>query len=76
MHLPNLRQVRMRKLLTQRELAAKAGVTQATVALLEGGRTRARVSTVRKLVAALGIDPHELIGDGDDGQDGAREQQR
>ena len=76
MQLSNLRRARMRKLLTQRELAAKAGVTQATVALLEGGRTKARISTVRKLAAALGIDHCELIGDGDDGQDGAREQQR
>ena len=67
MDLPNLGPVRMRKLLTQRELAAKAGVTQATVALLERGRTKARISTVRKLAAALAVDAAELVDNHDDG---------
>ncbi len=60
MELPNLRRVREGKLLTQRELAASAGLTQATVQRIESGATRARISTVRRLAEALGVDPWDL----------------
>ena len=61
MELPNLRRWRLQRFLTQRELAAKAGVTQATVHRIESGAARARISTIRKLAEALGIAPQELI---------------
>jgi transcriptional regulator with XRE-family HTH domain len=62
MELPGLRAARLRRLLTQRELAATAGLTQATVQRIETGQQRARISTVRRLAEALGVDPRELIG--------------
>ena len=61
--LPNLRRVRERRLLTQRELATRAGLTQATVLRIERGTTRARISTVRRLADALGVRAKELMGD-------------
>ncbi len=62
MELPGLRAARLDRLLTQRELAAKAGLTQATVQRIETGTSRARISTIRRLAAALGVDPKALIG--------------
>ena len=61
MELPGRRRARMRALLTQRELAARAGLTQATVQRIESGATRARISTVRRLAAALGVGAEELM---------------
>jgi transcriptional regulator with XRE-family HTH domain len=59
--LPRLREVRLRKLLTQEELATRSGVSSATISLLELGNRTAAVSTARKLAAALGVDPGELM---------------
>lgn len=56
-----LRQWRLRQIMTQEELAQKSGVTEATISRLESGNQDARISTVKKLAAALGIDPKELI---------------
>lgn len=51
----------MRRLLTQRELAALAGLTAASVNRIETGTTKARISTVRRLAAALNVDPDALL---------------
>jgi transcriptional regulator with XRE-family HTH domain len=56
-----LREVREEKLLTQVELAARAGVTEATISRLETGVTQPRISTVRKLAAGLGVKPEQLV---------------
>ena len=60
--LPRLKALRRRAGLTQRGLAARAGLTHSTVAFLETGKHAALPSTVRKLAAALGIPPEELTG--------------
>ena len=52
---------RLRKVLTQRELAELAGVTQSTVALIEAGRQSPRPTTVRKLAKGLGVRPEDLF---------------
>ncbi|HEV2125171.1 MAG TPA: helix-turn-helix transcriptional regulator [Chloroflexota bacterium] len=74
MKLPRLRAVRERKLMTQAELAACAGIQRVTVNRIERGSTQARISTVRKLAAALGVDPEALMepaaGRPSEGQDG------
>ncbi len=67
MELPGLLAARERVLLTQRELAAKAGLTQATVQRIETGATKARISTVRKLAEALGVPASELAERGEAG---------
>ncbi len=60
MKLPRLRAVRESKLLNQDELAEKAGVSRATIQRLEAG-FEARIPTVRKLAAALSVEPAELM---------------
>jgi transcriptional regulator with XRE-family HTH domain len=56
-----LKAARLRKLLTQAELAARAGMTESTVNRLERGLQAPRISSVRKLAAALGMPADELI---------------
>lgn len=60
-YLPGLKRARIRHLLTIRELAAAARVTPTTIVDLEKGRAEARISTVRKLVEALGVSANELL---------------
>lgn len=59
--LPGLRKARLSALLSQAELAEKCGMSEATINRLEVGRHRARISTVRKLAQALGVEPVELM---------------
>jgi DNA-binding XRE family transcriptional regulator len=59
--LPGLRSVRWRAALSQRQLAEMAGVGANTVRLLESGSRGAYPTTVRKLAAALGVAPEELV---------------
>ena len=72
--LPRLRVVRESKFLTQRELATRAGMAQATIARLETQKQPARLTTVRKLAEALGVEPAVLMEGRMD--DGARSQMR
>ena len=59
-----LREWRRWRALSQAELAALAGVTKATVVALEKPNHRTpQPRTVRKLAAALGIEPHELYAE-------------
>ena len=51
---------REKRLLTQRELAVKAGVSHITIAKIETGRSAA-IRTARKIAAALDVDPDDLI---------------
>lgn len=47
---------REKRHLTQEELAAKSGVSRATIAALEGGNKKtASVTTLMKLAEALGV---------------------
>lgn len=43
--------------LSQRELAHKAGVAQSTVARIESGRTDPGFEMVRRILAAVGLEP-------------------
>lgn len=52
-----LKELREKTFLTQAELAAEAGLTEATVNALERDKQQARISTVRKLAEALGVRP-------------------
>ncbi len=59
-----LRAERRRAALTQEELAKRAGVGVATIARIEGGDIEEpRVSTLRKLAEALGMEPRNLLED-------------
>jgi transcriptional regulator with XRE-family HTH domain len=58
-----LKEVRVRRLLTQDELAEKASVTQSTIANIERNNAEPQFRTIRKLAKALDIDPTELLGE-------------
>jgi len=51
---------RQRRLLTQEQLAKKAGVGVNTIIRIEGGQWP-RISTLRKLAQALDVTPDDLI---------------
>jgi len=56
---PRLRDVRLKRALSQEELARLAKVSRTTIIKIEGGRD-AWPKTVRKLAKALKVDPEEL----------------
>lgn len=59
--LKRLRRVRDEQTLTQRQLAERSGITQATIVHAEKGG-EVRPSTVKALADALAVHPRELIG--------------
>ena len=61
-YLPRLKEIRTSRLLTQAELAEKTGLAVQTVSRIENGMN-AEFRTTRKLAAALGVEPEELIGE-------------
>ena len=58
-----LKNARTRRLLTQEELADKAGVSAATVVNIERDNQEPQFRTIRKLAKALDVDPTELVGE-------------
>jgi len=57
-----LKNLRIRRALTQRELAERAGLSTNALNRLELGKAEPHMSTLRKLAQALDVDPTELIG--------------
>ena len=55
-----LRTLRHEKMLTQQDLAAKAGLTITTVSGIETGKYNPSFRTIRALAKALGYSPQEL----------------
>ena len=58
-----LRELRVRRVLTQQELADRARVARSTVLKLEAADHPARPSTIRALARALGVKADELLID-------------
>ena len=58
-----LREARVRRLLTQEELAEKAGVSPSTIVNIERNQTAPHFRTIRKLAEALEVDPTSLLGE-------------
>jgi HTH-type transcriptional regulator, competence development regulator len=57
-----LRKLRDMRLLSQRELAERAGLSPTTILKLESGRVdEPHPRTIRKLADALEVDPAELV---------------
>lgn len=52
--------LRRSRLLTQRGLADRAGVSHVTVATIETGRRTPALATIRKLAGALAVEPTEV----------------
>jgi transcriptional regulator with XRE-family HTH domain len=64
-----LRHTRESRAWTQRDLADRSGVRPLTILRIENGNTQPRLSTVRRLSEALGIDPGWLLFGEDDRND-------
>lgn len=62
-----LKELRRERVLSLRELEEKSGVSYNTIWRLEDGRQGAHPRTVRKLAAALEVEPSELIMAGGNG---------
>jgi transcriptional regulator with XRE-family HTH domain len=56
-----IQQARDRRVLGRTELAREAGISYEGLYLIETGRRQPRRATIRKLAAALGLDPLELV---------------
>jgi transcriptional regulator with XRE-family HTH domain len=57
----NVRELRTLNALTQEELADRAGITTTALSRIERNEAEPRPSTLRKLAAALGVEPREVI---------------
>ena len=57
-----LKTLRVRRALTQQELADRAGVSSNALNRIELNKAEPHMSTLRKLAKALDVDPTELIG--------------
>jgi len=62
-----LRELRVERALSLRALGERSGVAYDTINKLELGQRPARLSTMRKLAEALGVEPRELMKGDDDG---------
>ncbi len=60
-YLAGLREVRRRRALTQRQLAASSGTGQGTISKIERLERSAYARTVLKLAAELGVPPADLM---------------
>jgi transcriptional regulator with XRE-family HTH domain len=69
--LTRLRAIRERAALTQRELAEQAGITYVQISRLERGEAEPYPATARKLAAALGVRPADLMEPIDRGEGAA-----
>ena len=57
--MPTLKQHRLRKVWTIRDLAAEAGVSQQSIVKAEAGKM-IRLGTMKKMARALDVDPWEV----------------
>jgi transcriptional regulator with XRE-family HTH domain len=58
-----LKTLRIRRALTQQELAEKAGISKTALNRIELNKAEPHMSTLRKLANALDVDPTELLGE-------------
>jgi transcriptional regulator with XRE-family HTH domain len=58
-----LKNLRIRRALTQQELADRAGVSSNAINRIELDKAEPHMSTLRKLAKALDVDPSELVGE-------------
>ncbi|MCA1730458.1 MAG: helix-turn-helix domain-containing protein [Actinobacteria bacterium] len=59
----NLKNLRIRRAMSQRKLADASGMSQRAIVDLEADRSEPHPSTLGKLAKALSVDPGDLIGD-------------
>ncbi len=59
-----LRELRRQKVLSMRELEEMSGVSYNTIWRLENSKTGAHPRTIRRIAEVLGVEPAELIREG------------
>lgn len=59
-HIPNLKRLRVERLLTQKQLAERSGVSEMTVRRIENGDYGIKLLTLHKLAAGLDVPIEEL----------------
>lgn len=69
-----IRRIRQERALSVRELARLSGLSRTTVTEVERGLKTPYPSTIRKLAAALGVTPVELMGDEEPTRDSEHEE--
>ena len=57
-----LKELRAKRLMSQRDLASEAGLSPATIAKIETNKVEPHFGTLRKLTKALEVEPSELVG--------------
>ena len=57
----NLKRLRTLNALTQAQLAERTGISTAALARIERDENEPRMTTLRKLADALGVEPRQLI---------------
>ena len=62
-----IERARKRAVLSKSELAEAAGIARSTLWGIEQGTREPEPKTIRKIAAALGVDPRELVADEDEG---------
>jgi transcriptional regulator with XRE-family HTH domain len=60
-----LKELRRQRVLSMRELEEMSGVSYNTIWRLENGLTGAQPRTIRKIAAVLGVEPAELVREGE-----------
>ena len=60
-NMSRLRNVRRRKLLSQRDLAARAGIAPSTIYLVKNGKSAPRLLVMRKICEILGGDEFRRV---------------
>jgi transcriptional regulator with XRE-family HTH domain len=55
-----LKELRIRKVMSQADLSRASGVTVSAICRLERGERKPRFVTIRKLALALNVDPGEI----------------
>ena len=58
-----VRKTRKRRMLTQQNLSEKSGVGVTTIVRIERNQVEPHSRTIRKLAAALNVEPSELLED-------------
>jgi transcriptional regulator with XRE-family HTH domain len=61
---PTLEEARLSKLFSAYELAKRSGVAHTTIIDIEQKNAKPRLSTIRKLADALGVDPRDIAWPG------------
>ena len=56
-----LKEIRESQFLTQRELSVKASIGISTIVRVEKGQQIPTFQTIKRLAAALGVDPSDLV---------------